>query len=235
MKKMYMNMKMSNVPPRVRIQVIKQDNDKDIKVAETRGRKALLFRSLHDTAVDGREGFERIDLRGTIEVLKTNKLLKLECLPLPPSKSAEFLINPVGVAYDVEDLFYYKKKSEALTVVLNRPGPIEVKARYVDQVYETPVPKPGTPYVITGIAVYAEVSWEEEWVNFDRSKDWENELLDDDDFEGTEPNLNRFSKVGYNYIDESTPVCYLGFSFLNDQGEWEPLMDFEVVEAVEAE
>jgi hypothetical protein len=31
------------------------------------------------------------------------------------------------------------------------------------------------------------------------------------------------------YLAPLTPVCCLGFSFLNDQGEWEPLMDFEVV------
>jgi hypothetical protein len=52
------------------------------------------------------------------------------------------------------------------------------------------------------------------------------------------------------YFPSLTPLCYFGFSFLNDQGEWEPLKSFkitkgsgslvekkgfEVVEAVEAE
>jgi hypothetical protein len=224
--------------------VIKQDK-KTIEVEEAEGRKALLVRTYKPVAFHSGEicafgpnhGLDISD----IKVLETDRPLKLEVLPLPPLEPAFFLnkiafflngiariaINPVGVSYRVDD-----NDSFAKVTVLKKPGPIRslkdpismgslkdpiemgsLKDSRTFLVFPTPtVTKPSAPYKITDIEVYTDVIWvvnsDEDRINCDK--------------------LLYYWPIQC-YLADNAPLFRLGFSFLNDKGEWEPLMDFEVV------
>jgi hypothetical protein len=208
-----MDMEKSSVQPQVVIKVNNSYFAQDIfKIVETGERKALLVKTRDEEYVCPGEIHILYSPAGSMLVSKTNRPLKLECFPLessPPSTPVK--MNPVGVTYDLLTLFHFEE-----VTVLNRPGPIEIKNKYVgddprpELVFETPVPELSTPYQMEKLLVYAEASWND--VDYVKSQ-----------------------LPGYNLdpplqcqLAENTPVCYLGFSFLNDQGEWEPLKDFEL-------
>jgi hypothetical protein len=230
-------MKKKSVPPHV---VMKVPGWKEpIDIVETEGRKKLLVRTDWKYYID-REGFQRIKIQmGFIQVREADKPLKLECSPLPPSVPAEFLMNPVGVTYYAYDFACrrFHREDISCTTVLMQPTPLQEKSEFSEKtelVFETPVPKPSQLYFIV---IYAEIRVLKFRPLWYAVEDLSPELArffkeNNDIFKGTKKILGKEEKEEKDKnapnLPFSAPVCYLGFSFLNDQGEWEPLNDFEL-------
>jgi hypothetical protein len=236
---------MSNEQPRVRIQVSKETKE-NIKIVETEGRKKLLVKSIQSKWGTYISPWEVIHVMyictGPIQVREADKLLKLECFPLespPSSESGEFLMNPVGVSYIAYDYACHarglNRRGISRTTVLMQPGLLLEKcyANYERLKKASPnqMKKPSVPYQIDAIEVYAEVSVQSQLL-FEGTEDDIIEVTEETFLEGffdsDSDSEEEEEDVNAPYFPPLTPLCYFGFSFLNDQGEWEPLMDFDV-------